>query len=98
MIRPPPGDVGDRAEEQRRQRKIRDRSLALLAIGSALLLPPVARMFEVPATIAGMPIVLIYVFVVWVLLIVGTAVLSRHLKDAQDTDERGALTGREPGP
>ena len=71
----------DRAEQQLRRRRARDRSLALLLLGLALLLPPMAYLFQLQWTLLGAPATLIYLFVVWAGLIVGAAWLSRQLQD-----------------
>ncbi len=66
-------------------RKARRRSLALLLLGVGVLLPPIAGISLVDAKIAGVPLPLLYVFVVWALLITGTALLARPLRDGDQT-------------
>jgi uncharacterized protein (DUF58 family) len=66
-----------------RHRRLRDRAMILPLIGVFLLLPPVAQIFEIHASIAGLPLVLVYIFAVWAGLIVGTAVLARSLRNAE---------------
>lgn len=58
--------------------------MVLTAIGVLLLMPPFAAMFVVEGTIAGFPIPVVYVFVVWIALIVGTARLARPLRRADE--------------
>ena len=70
-------------------RKIRDRSIALLLVGIMLLLPPIAGMSHVDSKIGGVPVSLLYVFVVWAFLIAGAAALSRPLLDSQSTAPSG---------
>lgn len=81
--------VTDRAREQLAQRTARDRSIALLLVGTLLLLPPFAGIFLVDGRIAGIPIPLAYVLAVWALLIAGAAILSSTLRDS---DQAAAST------
>ena len=76
--------MDDRASDHRRNRKTRDRALVLLIAGLALLMPPLAGVFELDAKLAGVPVTLIYLFVVWALLIAGAAALSRRLRDSDE--------------
>ncbi|MEM9139319.1 MAG: hypothetical protein AAGB15_05770 [Pseudomonadota bacterium] len=62
--------MDDRAAEDRRNRRTRDRSLVLLVIGLVLLMPPVAGIFHIDARVFGVPATLLYLFAVWALLIV----------------------------
>jgi len=62
-------------------RKARDRAFILLIVGLALLVPPVARIFQLDLRLAGIPFTALYLFVVWGLLIAGTAALSKRLKE-----------------
>lgn len=62
-------------------RKARDRAFILLIVGFALLVPPVARIFQLDLRLAGIPFTALYLFVVWGLLIAGTAALSKRLKE-----------------
>lgn len=87
----------DRAEEQLRQRKIRDRSLVLLVAGIALLMPPVANIANLPIRIGGVPMVLVYVFSVWALLIGGAVALAGSLHRV-DESERTGRSGEDPAP
>ena len=67
------------------RRKVRDQSIALLIVGTVLLTPPVVGIALVDGNVAGLPVPLLYVFVVWILLIAGAAALSRSLRDGDDS-------------
>ena len=75
----------DRAEQHRRTRKTRDRSLALVLAGVALLMPPLAGIFEVEGKIFDLPVALVYLFAVWAGLIAGAWLLSRRLSEGDDS-------------
>lgn len=75
----------ERREPQTSGRKIRDRSIALLLVGTILLLPPIAGISLTDGKIAGVPVSLLYIFVVWAFLIVGAAILARPLRNSQST-------------
>ncbi len=79
----------DRAQLQLSRRKVRDRSIVLLLVGTVLLMPPVAGIILTEGSIGGIPLPLLYVFVVWSALIVGAAALGRALLD---TDESQSST------
>ena len=71
----------DRGARQTRHRKARDRSMALLLLGSVVLMPPIGAIFLIDTAVFGVPFPLAYIFVVWVLLIVGGASLVKALQD-----------------
>ncbi|ODU84619.1 hypothetical protein [Devosia sp. 63-57] len=61
----------------------------LTVLGLVLLVPPVVTLFNHDISIMGMPQIVVYIFGVWVLLIVGTVVLTRNLTpDTPDIAER----------
>jgi hypothetical protein len=53
--------------------------LVLTLLGALLLLPPLVMVFNQPVSHGGVPQIVIYLFVVWLLLIGGTALLNRAL-------------------
>ena len=71
------------------RRKARDRSIALVVAGTALLMPPLVGVSLVDGAIAGMPIPLVYVSVVWVALIAVTAALARPLQRSETSASTG---------
>ena len=73
-----------RANLERPQRKLRDRSWVLAIVGTVVLMPPVAEIFLIDGKVAGLPIPLLYVFIVWIGLIVAAAKLARPLRDGDD--------------
>lgn len=81
----------DRDRQQASPVRARDRSIALVILGTILLTPPLGRIFQIDAKLWGMPAVLIYLFTVWILLILGARALSGPLS-------RGDREGRDAGP
>ena len=71
----------DRPDPPLSDRKTRDRALILPMLGAVLLLPPVAGIFRLDAKIGGLPVGILYVFLVWALLIAGAALLAPRLRD-----------------
>ena len=65
--------------------KTLDRARILPIIGLALLIPPVANIFQLRIFIAGIPFTTLYLFVVWGLLIASAAFLSRRLQEGDST-------------
>lgn len=54
-------------------------AVALPLLGLFLLMPPVITLFARGAGIAGVPLIVLYVFGVWIALIVCAALLAPHL-------------------
>lgn len=71
--------MDDRAGQDRRNRKTRDRAFIVLLLGVVLLMPPLAGIFQIEARIFGLPATLVYLFIIWAGLILATAVLARAL-------------------
>lgn len=77
----------DRTRQYQSSRKVRDQSTILLLLGLALLVSPMAGIFQIDAKLVGVPVTLLYLFAVWAGLIIGAYVLAKRLiadrKDAQ---------------
>lgn len=69
------------------QRKIQAGMLALTTFGALFMLPPVVYVFNQGATPFGIPQIVFYLFAVWLLLIVGTMLLTRSLPRQADDGE-----------
>lgn len=76
--------TSDKAVPQQFQRKARDRSIAILLVGTVVLMPPVAGIFLIDGSVFGVPFLLVYIFTVWALLVAGAAMLSRTLRVGDD--------------
>ena len=61
--------------------------LLLTVFGAALMLPPLVYVFDQPIAHFGIPQIVVYLFALWLLLIVGTAVLTHALPRAPGSDE-----------
>ena len=75
--------MADSTDLQLSRRKVRDRSVALLLVGIAFLMPPIAGFSLIDSDIGGIPIPLLYVFLIWAILIAGAAMLARPLEDSE---------------
>ena len=64
-------------------RKLRDASVLLPLAGLVLLMPPVALVLSLPARIGGVPVVVIYVFLVWAFLILAARAVGRRMADKE---------------
>lgn len=71
------------------RRKARDRSIALVVAGTALFMPPLVGVSLVDGRIAGVPIPIVYVSVVWAALIAAAAVLARPLQNSESAASSG---------
>ena len=62
--------------------RTRDAATALPFLAAVLLLPPVILVFARPAAPWGVPLIVLYVFVVWSAVILASFLLARRLKRA----------------
>jgi hypothetical protein len=69
------------------RRKLQSAMLVLTLLGALLMLPPLVMVFNQPISHWGLPQTVLYLFVLWLLLIGGTALLNHHLpREPTDTD------------
>ena len=68
-------------------RRIGDRALILPLVGFLLLTPPLAAIFQLDLRVFGIPFTAFYLFFVWAGLIVGAALLSRHIQKSASWDD-----------
>ena len=61
------------------RRKLRGGMLLLTMMGACLMLPPLVYVFDQPIAHFGIPQIVLYLFALWLLLIVGTALLTHAL-------------------
>lgn len=59
--------------------RLKDAAIVLPFVGLLLLMPPFIGLFAPTARLAGIPVLVLYVFGVWGLLIVLAALLARRL-------------------
>ncbi|WP_350150477.1 hypothetical protein [Thalassobaculum sp.] len=57
----------------------RDAILVVTVFGAILLMPPIIPFFDRPVSLFGMPLIVVYVFGIWLALIGLAWRLSRHL-------------------
>lgn len=67
------------SERAYRSSKAPDAAVALPLFGLFLLMPPVISLFAAPASLFGVPLIVLYLFGVWAILIACAALLTRHL-------------------
>jgi hypothetical protein len=60
-----------------------DAATVLPFVAAMLLAPPIILIFAVPVMLAGIPLILIYVFGVWAVIILSAALLARRLSKAE---------------
>lgn len=60
--------------------RLRDAAGLLPLLGLALLMPPLITLFAVGLDVAGVPLIVVYVFGVWLALIACAALLARRLR------------------
>ena len=77
-----------------RNQKLRDASLLLPVVGVFLMLPAVLRLVSGKRFIADLPSLPTFLFLVWIGLIVGAALLSRKLLNAEVPLDAGGAEAR----
>lgn len=81
--------------------RLRDAAVVLPLVGLFLLMPPVITLFVRPAEVAGVPLIVAYLFGVWLALIGCAALLGRRIApDAAPDPGRGTASDpvADPGP
>ncbi|MFO1301116.1 MAG: hypothetical protein U1F17_12185 [Burkholderiaceae bacterium] len=81
--------------------RLRDAAVVLPLVGLFLLMPPVITLFVRPADVVGVPLIVAYLFGVWLALIGCAALLGRRIApDAAPDSGRSAAPnpGADPGP
>lgn len=68
--------------------RLRQTAALVPLLGLALLLPPLIALFTLPLTLGGVPLIVLYLFALWAVLIGAAAWLARRLDDA-DAGEPG---------
>lgn len=58
--------------------KTRDAIALMVVLGTWLVMPPMLTVVNQPAHVFGIPIIVVYVFLVWAVLILLTRVLAGH--------------------
>jgi predicted membrane channel-forming protein YqfA (hemolysin III family) len=68
------------------QRKLEAAVFVIAIISAMLIVPPIVYIFNQPFLHFGVPQVVLYLFGVWLVMIVGTALVTRRLPH---NDDRG---------
>ncbi len=61
------------------RRKLTSAALVLTLLGALMFLPPLASVLQIERRVLGIPAEVIYLFLVWLLLIVGAWWLGKRL-------------------
>ncbi|RCK34948.1 hypothetical protein TH19_14615 [Thalassospira profundimaris] len=69
-------------------RRLTERALALMLAALFLWIPPLVGMFSLDGTVFGLPILFVYFFAGWGVLIVFCALLTRALRSAAQSEGR----------
>ena len=69
----------DRIDREAQSKKLKDKAALIPIIGMLFLIPPIAGIFQIDAKIFGIPFTLLYLFIIWAGLIIGTSILSKSL-------------------
>ncbi|MGP1254324.1 MAG: hypothetical protein ACTS10_07935 [Kiloniellales bacterium] len=81
-------------------RRLRDIATVLPLALLLLVLPPYVRIFDQDSFLNGIPLLLIYIFGLWALVILASGLLSRNLVQHEMADRlgEGGETGRHNAP
>lgn len=78
------------------ERGVRDAATILPIAAAVLLLPPFILVFTAPATLAGIPLIIVYVFGAWAAIVLAAWLVARRLETPDDAD--GQPDAEEPPP
>jgi hypothetical protein len=80
--------------EQPDRQRTRDAATALPFVATVLLMPPLIGIFAVPIAPGGFPLIILYIFAVWAVIVASAFVLARRLAPpAADTPPEGPPEG-----
>lgn len=84
------------ADRQSGGEGFRDLAVVLPIVVMLLLMPPLVRIFAVPATLAGIPLIVVYIFAVWAAAILISIIVARRAGRAAggDVEDRSHPTGQ----
>ena len=71
---------------------LRERLVALFALGVLLFSPPLLSLFNAPSNLFGVPLLYLYLFTSWVLLVTLVALMAYgrvHRRGRSDSGESG---------
>jgi hypothetical protein len=74
------------------RRKLREAALITPLLGLFLLLPPFISVFSIDVSVFGIPLIVLYIFAVWIFLILAARFLSRRLMP-EETTASGSSVG-----
>lgn len=74
------------------RRKLESGVLVFVVFSALLIVPPLVYIFNHPILHFGLPQVVLYLFAVWLVMVVGTALLTRFLPTAA-ADDRHDIAG-----
>jgi len=81
-MKSPTDNYGDRL----RRRKWQESALIVPILGIFLLLPPFISVFSINMSVFGIPLIVLYIFTVWIALILVTRFLAQKLMRDYETD------------
>jgi hypothetical protein len=70
------------------RRKLESAALFLTIFGAMLIMPPLALLFQIERRLFGIPLEVIYLFVVWAALVAAAGWLGRHLPREPEAEGR----------
>ena len=77
------------------RRKLENAALALSVFGAILMVQPLLNLFNIEVRLFGMPLIIIYLFSVWIALIGGTFIISRLLAKNASKREQNIIENSE---
>jgi len=79
-------NVEDLAHRSLKSRKLRDAAMILPFLGIFLFLTPIPAIFKDPAPSIGIPAIFAYIYGVWLILIVASALISMRTNRGDKID------------
>lgn len=73
--------------------KLKGLAIALPVFGTILLIPPLTQIFVTKGTIFGVPLIVFYLFSIWIVLIGASFLISRKITDTDEPTEPSSPEG-----
>jgi hypothetical protein len=87
--------MADRPAEAKPEGRLAERALVLTVATLILLTPPILTIFDVPVTIAGIPLLHVYCFATWLIAIALGGWLATRMEEGRASVDPRVPTARD---
>lgn len=77
--------------------RIRDSAFILPFLGLFLFLPPMLSLFDAPLRVLGIPLIQLYIFSAWLILVIAAWAITKRLAPYEEQNAAQEASQNEPG-